>query len=82
MAPIGTYVTDTSKLYAIDLGLNVLTYQALVELGVERPELRSALETQVGVALQRLYAQQHYDSGWGWWRTGRFPREAAQGFST
>jgi hypothetical protein len=47
---------------------NVLTYQMLEEMGLERPELRRALEDQVSVALQRLYARQHYDGGWGWWR--------------
>jgi uncharacterized protein YfaS (alpha-2-macroglobulin family) len=49
---------------------NVLTQQALRELGVVRPELEAALQTQVSVALQRLYAQQHADGGWGWWPTG------------
>lgn len=46
---------------------NVVTYQALKELGIERPELESNLKEQVSVALQRLYANQHYDGGWGWW---------------
>jgi uncharacterized protein YfaS (alpha-2-macroglobulin family) len=46
---------------------NVVTWQALDELGVERPELRQKLAQMVGVALQRLYAGQHYDGGWGWW---------------
>jgi hypothetical protein len=46
---------------------NVVTWQALEEMGVERSELRQKLAQMVGVALQRLYAQQHYDGGWGWW---------------
>jgi len=46
---------------------NVLTYQALEEMGIARPELKAALTEQVGVALQRLYAQQKVDGGWGWW---------------
>jgi uncharacterized protein YfaS (alpha-2-macroglobulin family) len=46
---------------------NVLTWRALDELGVERPEMRQKLAQMVGTALQRLYAQQHYDGGWGWW---------------
>ena len=25
----------------------------------------------VGVGLQRLYSQQHYDGGWGWWVTDK-----------
>jgi len=46
---------------------NVLTYQALQEMNLVRPGLKAALTEQVGVALQRLYAQQKYDGGWGWW---------------
>jgi len=47
---------------------NVVTWQALDEMGVERPELQQELAQMVGTALQRLYNQQHYDGGWGWWR--------------
>ena len=46
---------------------NVVTWQALEEMGLERPELRQKLAQMVGVALQRIYNQQHYDGGWGWW---------------
>lgn len=46
---------------------NVLTYQALKEMGIERPELEKTLEADVAKSLQRLYAEQHYDGGWGWW---------------
>ncbi len=46
---------------------NVLTYQALVEMGLTGPELERELSAQVGVATQRLYNEQHYDGGWGWW---------------
>jgi uncharacterized protein YfaS (alpha-2-macroglobulin family) len=46
---------------------NVVTWQALEEMGLERPELRQKLAQMVGIGLQRLYAQQHYDGGWGWW---------------
>lgn len=46
---------------------NVLTYQALAEMGLTRPELERELSTQVRVAMQRLYNEQHYDGGWGWW---------------
>ena len=48
---------------------NVLSYAALKEMGIARPELRVELETQVSLALQRLYNQQHFDGGWGWWTT-------------
>ncbi len=47
---------------------NVLTYQVLQEMRVTRPGLKGKLTEQVSVALQRLYAQQHYDGGWGWWQ--------------
>jgi len=46
---------------------NVLTYRALIELGLEAPELEENLRQQVSVALQRLYSRQRYDGGWGWW---------------
>ena len=46
---------------------NVVTWQALDQMGIERPELRQNLSQMVGLALQRLYNQQHYDGGWGWW---------------
>jgi uncharacterized protein YfaS (alpha-2-macroglobulin family) len=46
---------------------NVVTWQALDEMGLARPELRARLAQMVGAALQRLYTQQHYDGGWGWW---------------
>jgi uncharacterized protein YfaS (alpha-2-macroglobulin family) len=47
---------------------NVVTYAALKELGVARPDLEAKLPQQVGVGLQRIYAQQHSDGGWGWWQ--------------
>jgi uncharacterized protein YfaS (alpha-2-macroglobulin family) len=46
---------------------NVVTWQALDEIGIERPDLRQKLAQMVGIAMQRLYNQQHYDGGWGWW---------------
>jgi uncharacterized protein YfaS (alpha-2-macroglobulin family) len=46
---------------------NVVTYRAYKELGLERPDLETTLPGLVGVGLQRLYNQQHYDGGWGWW---------------
>jgi uncharacterized protein YfaS (alpha-2-macroglobulin family) len=50
---------------------NVVTYRALTQLGLERPALEAPLAQQVGVGLQRLYNQQHYDGGWGWWVNDR-----------
>jgi uncharacterized protein YfaS (alpha-2-macroglobulin family) len=46
---------------------NIVTWSALNEMGIERPELRQKLAQMVGIGLQRLYNQQHYDGGWGWW---------------
>lgn len=46
---------------------NVMTYRALKELGVENKELEAKLPQQVSIGLQRIYAWQRYDGGWGWW---------------
>ncbi len=46
---------------------NVAAYIALQELGLERPDLKSELEREVSVAIQRLYQLQRPDGGWGWW---------------
>ncbi len=45
---------------------NIMTFRALESLGVADAELRANLEREVSFALQRLYAQQHADGGWGW----------------
>ena len=45
---------------------NVMTYRALASLGLDNPELKQQLDSNVNYALQRLYAQQHVDGGWGW----------------
>jgi len=45
---------------------NAVTYRALDALGVENEELERNLSEQLNFALQRLYAQQHVDGGWGW----------------
>ena len=47
---------------------NVVTYRASKELDLpERSDLSGRLPGLVGTGLQRLYNQQHYDGGWGWW---------------
>ncbi len=46
---------------------NVLTYRALQQAGLARPELEQKLAEQVGIGLQRLYNRQNLDGGWGWW---------------
>ncbi|GAB4407588.1 MAG: hypothetical protein Kow00106_00470 [Anaerolineae bacterium] len=45
---------------------NAVTLRTLRDLGLDDPELSAHLEVEVGYALQRLYAQQHTDGGWGW----------------
>jgi uncharacterized protein YfaS (alpha-2-macroglobulin family) len=50
---------------------NVITFGALKRLGIERPDLDARLPQQVGVGLQRIYAKQHVDGGWGWWANDR-----------
>jgi uncharacterized protein YfaS (alpha-2-macroglobulin family) len=45
---------------------NAITLRALNDLGVEDPVLQAHLEIHVGYALQRLYAEQKVDGGWGW----------------
>jgi len=46
---------------------NVMTYRALKNLGVEKKELEARLPQQISIGLQRIYAWQRYDGGWGWW---------------
>lgn len=46
---------------------NVATYLALKRLGIDRPDLRLALEQNVSSQVQRLYSLQNPDGGWGWW---------------
>jgi len=46
---------------------NVITYRALRKLGIANPQLEARLPQYVGIGLQRIYALQHYDGGWGWW---------------
>ena len=45
---------------------NVMTYRALDRLGVANADLKANLDAAVNFALQRLYAQQKPDGGWGW----------------
>jgi hypothetical protein len=45
---------------------NIMTYRALATFDVADPELESGLNDAVNQALQRLYAEQKLDGGWGW----------------
>ncbi len=46
---------------------NVLAYRALQDLEIVDVALTAQLEASVGDALERLYARQNSDGGWGWW---------------
>ena len=46
---------------------NVLTVRALRDLGISRPDLEEKLPGLVAEGLEKLYAQQNTDGGWGWW---------------
>ncbi|MBN1123205.1 MAG: Ig-like domain-containing protein [Anaerolineae bacterium] len=45
---------------------NVLTMRAYQEFNLSDAELEENLQEQISIGLQRLYAQQHVDGGWGW----------------
>jgi hypothetical protein len=54
-----------------------MTYRALASTGHADAELESALESNVRYALQRLYADQKVDGGWGW-----FVQDASNALTT
>ena len=45
---------------------NIVSYRALKELGLSRPELESKLDALVSEGLQILYARQLTNGGWSW----------------
>jgi uncharacterized protein YfaS (alpha-2-macroglobulin family) len=45
---------------------NVFTFRAYQQLNLQNPELAEKLPGLVSLGLQRLYNQQHFDGGWGW----------------
>lgn len=56
---------------------NIITLRALRQLDQSNPQLEAILEEQVNFALQRLYAQQKVDGGWGW-----FPADESNPLTT
>ncbi|MGQ9666854.1 MAG: alpha-2-macroglobulin family protein, partial [Anaerolineae bacterium] len=46
---------------------DVFTYRALQSLGIRNAELEEKLPSLVNTALQKLYAAQRFNGGWGWW---------------
>ncbi len=45
---------------------NIMTYRALASLKLDDADLKAQLDSNVSFALQRLYAEQKVDGGWGW----------------
>lgn len=45
---------------------NALTLVAFRQFGLVNQTLEANLQKQVNIGLQKLYAQQHVDGGWGW----------------
>ena len=50
---------------------NILTYRALLELGIENQALADKLPSLVAEGIEKLYTRQQYDGGWGWWVTDK-----------
>jgi len=46
---------------------NVLTFDAIQQLGLDNPELEATLPDLVAEGLSKLYTDQKADGGWGWW---------------
>ena len=46
---------------------NSFTVRAYRQLGLTNPDLETNLERYMTIGLQKLYSQQNYDGGWGWW---------------
>jgi uncharacterized protein YfaS (alpha-2-macroglobulin family) len=46
---------------------NAVSYRLFKQLGVDDPTLKADLEANLSSGLQRLYALQQLDGGWGWW---------------
>lgn len=45
---------------------NIVSYRALAELGLAKPDLKSKLDQLVSGGLRDLYAQQSAEGGWSW----------------
>ncbi|MEI7770278.1 MAG: alpha-2-macroglobulin family protein, partial [Chloroflexales bacterium] len=50
---------------------NAVTYRLYKQLGVDNPALKASLEANLAKGLQRLYALQQLDGGWGWWESDK-----------
>jgi hypothetical protein len=47
---------------------NLLVTRALTELKLAPTERLGSLDRQISAGVRRLYAMQHEDGGWGWWK--------------
>ena len=45
---------------------NIVSYRAIAELGLAKPDLKTKLDALVTQSLQDLYARQRSDGGWSW----------------
>ena len=61
-APYQDTVSILARLLA-----NLNAYQALTDLGIDSPQLRSNLENLVNKGLRQLLEAQHFNGGWSWW---------------
>ncbi len=50
---------------------NAVTYRIYKQLGVDNPALKASLEANLSKGLQRIYALQQLDGGWGWWESDK-----------
>ncbi|MHB1357829.1 MAG: alpha-2-macroglobulin family protein, partial [Anaerolineae bacterium] len=50
---------------------NLATFLAKQQLGLSQDDLTAQLPQEITIALQRIYAQQNPDGGWGWWQGER-----------
>jgi uncharacterized protein YfaS (alpha-2-macroglobulin family) len=46
---------------------NAVVARAFYQLGVSNPTIQADLPAKINASVQRLYAYQHNDGGWGWW---------------
>src|SRR5262249_2498950 len=46
---------------------NAVTYRLFRQIGRDDPNLKASLDRNLAAGLQRLYALQNLDGGWGWW---------------
>ena len=62
-----TYPYDTTEVDISRFLPDVALLKALKSGGQTDPALKTNLENQLNTGVQRLYARQNSDGGWGWW---------------